>query len=410
MLKNDIMIKCILMGCATMSFAGPGDGIRFDKLTLHPFVEGSVNYDSNVGLTQRSELEAATIDQNEESETYMQLRYGLEFEYQRDMRKLSGTAYGYNRYYQDFDLDNSGLGQNLSFSGGTPERLAFTITEGYFRVQDYSTQPLDAGGPSGNLLAEDRTDRIKRDLLNVGLNLKRQLSAKLGLGGGYAYSMTDYDDARAFDADTQTYSADLSWDTTAKTAAFVTGSLGLEDSDALDQHDGESTSALVGVRSTATEKISYNLGVGYIGYKVDGLEGVDIDGLNYALGLGWKISAKTSLNASANKSFSASSFAQNNAREVQMAQVGLSYRATDALGLGLAFSVRQDDFVNPVIVPEGPVDESRTTQAINFTANYAPPGRWYRLFGSAGYEDSTSEIIGEDYEQVRVSAGVNLVY
>lgn len=413
MFKARMMPKWIFYWCAGLTaLADPGDGIRLDNLTLHPFVSGSAVHDSNVGLTQRSELQATPIDENAADDVFLELRYGLKMDYQRAAVLLRGSLYGYDRYYQDLDLDNSGFGQSASLDAGSEERVAISLSESYYALQDYALKNAALSGDEvlDNQLLEDRSDRLKRDIFNAGINLSRQLSAKMNLGASYTYSTTDYDDTRLFDASTRTLSGDVSWAKTAKTDAFLTGSYGVEDSDALDLGEGEARSVMVGLRSTATQKLNYNLGVGYLDYAVDGPEDIDHGGLNYAVGIGWTLSPKLALQASADKSLSTSAFVANNAREVQLAQVALSYRFSEAMGFGAALSFRQDEFVNALVAPEGNVNEQRNTKALTVSGQYAPPGRWYTIFGSASYEDSESEVVGGNYDQLRVLGGVNLVY
>jgi hypothetical protein len=412
------MTKWILYGCAGLTaLADPGDGIRLDNLTLHPFVAGSAVRGSNVGLTQLSELQASPSAEEEAGDVFFEFRYGLKMDYQRQTVLIKGSLYGYDRYYQDLDLDNSGFGQSASLDAGSKERVAIRLSESYYVLQDYALMNAALSGDEvlDNQLLEDRSDRLlwmdKRDVINAGINLSRQLSAKMNLGASYTYSMTDYDDIRLFDASTRTLSGDVSWAKTAKTDAFLTGSYGVEDSDALDLGEGKERSVMAGIRSTATQKINYNLGVGYLDYVVDGLEDIDSGGLNYAVGIGWTLSPKLALQASADKSFSTSAYVANNAREVQLAQVALSYRFSEAMAFGATVSFRQDDFVNDLVAPDGGnVKEQRKTKALTISGQYAPPGRWYTIFGSAGYEDSESEVIGGNYDQVRVQGGINLTY
>ena len=354
--KARLMTKWVLYGCAGLTaLADPGDGIRLDNLTLHPFVAGSAVHDSNAGLTQLSELQAAPIDQGEASDAFFELRYGLKMDYQRETVLIKGSLYGYDRYYQDLDLDNNGFGQSASLDAGSKERVAIRLSESYYVLQDYALMNAALSGDEvlDNQLLEDRSDRLKRDVINAGINLSRRLSAKMNLGASYTYSMTDYDDIRLFDTSTRTLSGDVSWSKTVKTDVFLTGSYGVEDSDALDLGEGEERSVMVGMRSTATQKINYNLGVGYLDYVVDGLEDIDSGGLNYAVGIGWTLSPKLALQASADKSFSTSAFVANNAREVQLAQVALSYRFSEAMAFGATVSFRQDDFVNDLVAPDG---------------------------------------------------------
>ncbi len=418
MFKARLMTKWIVYVCAGLTaLADPGDGIRLDNLTLHPFVAGSVVSGSNVGLTQLSEPQASPSAEEEAGDVFLELRYGLKMDYQRETVLIKGSLYGYDRYYQDLDLDNSGFGQSASLDAGSKERVAIRLSESYYVLQDYALMNAALSGDEvlDNQLLEDRSDRLlwmdKRDVINAGINLSRQLSAKMNLGASYTYSMTEYDDIRLFDTSTRTLSGDVSWAKTAKTDAFLTGSYGVEDSDALDLGEGEERSVMVGLRTAATQKINYDLGVGYLDYVVDGLEDIDQGGLNYAVGIGWTLSPKLALQASADKSFSTSAYVANNAREVQLAQVALSYRFSEAMGFGATVSFRQDDFVNDLVAPDGGnVKEQRKTKALTISGQYAPPGRWYTIFGSAGYEDSESKVIGGNYDQVRVQGGINLVY
>jgi len=92
------MIMWILSaGGGLTVLADPGDGIRLDNLTLRPFIAGSAVHDSNAGLTQRSELQAAPIDENAAEDVFLELRYGLKMDYQRETVLIKGSLYGYER-------------------------------------------------------------------------------------------------------------------------------------------------------------------------------------------------------------------------------------------------------------------------------------------------------------------------
>ena len=395
--------------------AGPGDGVRLGNVVLHPFLDVSGSYDSNVGLSRRSLSESAGIDSaSEDSDTFLEIRYGLNLDYQTDAITLGGSIYGYDRQYSDNgELDNDGIGQNLNIEAGSKERLAISASQSYQVVQDYSR------GGAANLrsvndvdLGLDRADRLERTTLGFGLNISRDLSDKVDVNGGFSLTMIDYEDDALFDTDSQGVSVGLGYHVSEKSSAFVNGSYQVEDSDAFGD-DGTQTSILVGLRTRGTEKLNYNVGIGYVQYEVDDAadgENIDEGSLSYNLGLDYAISAKLALTASARNGYSATSFSAGNAREVSVASVGLAHRTTEALTLGAAYSLRGDEYVLPITVEQETAAEDRLSHVISGSINFAPPGKWYSLYLSGFYETSDSEFSEEDYDQFRASIGASVYY
>jgi len=414
-MKRSVLV-CIggLSLVAGVAFGGPGDGIRVGKLTLHPFLDVSGNYDSNVGLAGRSQSDPAAIDgDNQESDTFIDFRYGVNFDYDAEGMEFQGSISAYDKMYSDFnELDSDGVGQSLIYRRGSRESLELFLSQSFEDVQDYSLGGAANAATVNELgLGADRSDRQAREVFNVGVGLGRDVGEKLEIDGSYAYNGTDYENAGLFDQDTSSFGLSLGLVMSDKSSTYVEGTTSVEDSEAF-ADDANQDAIEVGLRSRGTDKLTYNVGLGYQTYDAElvGEEDIDEGSLSYSLGVDWQVSPKLSVGATGDNGYSAAAFAANNAKDVSTFGLNLAHQMSQALTVGAAYSYRVDEYLRPLVSPNGEVAEERTSHGVSVSLNYAPPGKWYNLYLNGGYDDSNSKIEGEDFDQLRAAAGVSVYY
>ena len=220
-----------------------GEGITTGKMTLRPYVDASVTYDSNaqqvpVTVAMQDPVAPPTTVADvltEESDIYYELRAGTTLGWYDDRSAVSGDAWAFLRRYADLDLeDEEGFGERLGFARGDRETLAWRVFQSYERRFDFvlrsvaegpTTPTLESATPEAQVFSSQSLDleeellrrHPRRDLFNVGFDAGRDLTDKLELDVGYSYDETDYDDETLFGSSQHTGTAGLGHQLTDKT-------------------------------------------------------------------------------------------------------------------------------------------------------------------------------------------------
>ena len=460
----------LILAAAGSARAGPGEGITTGRLTMRPYIDTSATYDSNVSSVpvadqaqdpQASPATAGVLD--EESDIYYQLRAGATFHWYYDRTAVIGDAWGNVRRYADHDADNEeGFGQRLGVARGNRETLAWRAYESYERRFDFTLQDAEAGvtastpelpalslpalsssnGPNGPealssssgsnggapvssagafaLEEELLLTSTRRDLFGVGLDGGRNLSDKLELDVGYSYAETDYEDPTLFGQSQHTVTAGLGRPLTHKTTAFLRGTYGLEDND--NYQDAVSDyQLLVGLRSGASAKLTYDAGIGYQRSETaDTKEVIDEPtpddnqgNFAYDAGITWRPTHKLGFSLSGRNEYDSTSAGTQ--REINLVQLSAGHRPTDAVSLSMGLGYRDENELDPVIQVdeagrEALIAENRENLIANARASFRPPRQWYEVYADVAYEEIQSNLAGQSYDRVRVGAGLKATY
>lgn len=467
---------------ASPVLAGLGEGITTGRLTLRPYIEGSVGYDSNadrrLDYPTREELDAARETDPEaevppkvieDSDTYYELRGGVNFVWYDELTVLRGGGYASTRTYADLDVeDEQAFGQNLALARGDRESLSWSVFESYVRRFDYflAVPELEEGPEgevappptdTGDIDLEDELVRTRdqRDIFDVGINAGRKLTEKMEFDAGYSYSQTDYEEDIYYGRSRHGGTASLGRQVTVKTSTFVTGAYGEENNDRyLDPVPYYQLMA--GLRSRTSEKLFYNLGVGYHSYDTAHYKPYELEdgtlvyedrsrllpdgtfepaeprrnpvteeiieeqdpsdtqsGMAYDAGIRYQPSPKLGFQASARNSYD--SISSGDQREVNLFQLSATYRPTAAIAVSLRAGYRDEESVNETILvdDEGLVSRLNATREITTAGgriSYRPVGKWYEFFTDATYQDISSNLDYQSYDRLRVGAGVRATY
>lgn len=407
--------------------AEPGSGIQIGRSVLSPYLSLSLTHDSNAELEPNSEEREGLEDQ------FLEYRLGVSWVLAQNLKSFSFSGWWYERLYQEFDnLDNTGYGQYASFSMGTPSQTTLTLYQRFERLTDNTR--TDTFAPQANNVQPDPVgganaeERSERDTLTLSAILGTRVGDQTTGGLSYQYSETDYADRDLSSNSSQNLSAQAGYIVTPKSSVFVRGSYGILESESLTE-DGYTTSLLGGISSVATEKLSYNIGVGWNRYErdpeppdpafpdVEPDPGLEDDGPAYDAAIQWAASHKTSVSASGSLGFENSANAASSVRQTERIQLAISHRLTTRVGLGAAVFYRHEDYSEPRIVqspdpgaePEL-INDERETVGGNLSASYTPKAPWYNVFARASYEDTTASTTNSEYDQFRATIGVRMHY
>jgi hypothetical protein len=425
-LKSAVLSFAIGLAVATLAFGKPGEGIRIGNLAISPFVDLSITYDDNVFLTGLDEEEDYFID----------IVPGIALLNRTDTVLLRGRAWGQFRRYDEFDeeLDHDSYGETVGAVLGGEENPFLLLHQKYVHLDDYEIIPRSVDTlnieSQDLLLTQDRTERVERDIFDVAVVMGRNLTDKIRVDVGYGFSEVDYDTLpeaqpftgqdELFDWDEQKLQAELQHEITDKTSALLTGQLSEQDSDGFDDN-AEYYIVRGGFITRTTRKTSFKGGVGFESYDAaaPSPEGEDLDEeiINFDVSAIWEATPKLTLQVSGRNGIQPATQYRSNTKVIHLVSLALSYRLTETLRLSLAGSWRNDDYVArvPVTVGGEIVDlqyKEREHLGGRVRLDYWPHAKFYDLYVEASYEDVEDNLEDdyEDYDQLRVAAGLSLRY
>ena len=428
------LIGATLLTATLAAFARPGEGIKIGNLRLSPFLDGAITYDSNVFLEGANE---------ENDDFYLDLVGGVGFLNKTDRMSLLGRGWLQGRWYDEYTArDTEGFGEKLGLVWGELEDLQLEVNQKFVRLDDYELTPRSVdtlNTLSQNLmLTEDRTERVKRDLFDVGAVAGRYVTDKLEADAGLSFGSVEYNP----DLDPDEYMSDivlgtgslsvntnglydwyeiraqgeLTYQLTDKTSALLTGQYSDQNSDGFED-DSVVYLVRVGLLTYATKKVTFKGGVGFETYdfagKSDLGDDLDITIFNYDASGTWQATEKLLFEVSGRNAVQPATQYSANIKEVTLAQLGAIYDITARLNISLAGSYRHDDYVGRIELLDGTLAyKEREHFGGRLRLNYKPKSPWFDLYAEGTYEDVNDNLEDDytDYEQWRLTAGVALRY
>lgn len=418
------------------------DGIKVGPLRLSIWGEISGTYDDNVRLVvPEGQIQDRTIfsdrvaesGDNQEEDIFLEGTLGLRLFRTTDhfFAELSGLYTA--RRYQDFDdLDNEAWVIDGQFTLGNPEldRVTLGARGAYREVFDYEKSAFadDFVNPDTQrdiFLAEDRTERVSRQLVDLGATLTWQITDKLGSDFSVGYGEIDYDTERLFDWNDTKGQAEFDYKLTDKTSALLTGQYGVQDSDALD-NDPDYYVLRGGFLTRSTDKLTFKGGAGFGSYDrfrasdelveqqdlQDEIESEADDSIDYFafdLAGDWDLSQRTKLQAIGRNAVQPAAQYNDNVKIVTVASVGLSHRLRERIRLAATVSYRFDDYEDPVEIDTGEfILQEDTIWGGQLRVDYERPNGRINVYAAANYEDRDTTLPDEDYNQLRLTLGLKV--
>ena len=427
-------MTCILL-CPQVK-AQPGSGIRIaEGTTLKPSLNLKWNYDDNVNIRRRA-LESTTepLNTNEDDTS---LSYTAELALNRIAGNRTARArlwYG-EQYYGEFEeLDSENYGVNVGhFWTRTNGRTTLDVSAGYEyavdRAGDYDNRNLGTNQTQTNF--ETVSERVERDITSAEVRLTQDVTTDVGsaLVLGYydtAYADDVYNDRTAYDA-----TLELNYQYSIKTQPYARLSYSIDEDNGYVE-DAEKPAALIGVRYNPSEKLRFDVAVGYeeftrtpwdISYGVDadgsivetgrepGVEQED-SSLKYTAAIFYEATRKTSFSLRASNGFDSVAAGLGTSRKENRVSFSMRHQTTPQINQSFLINYRKDEFYSNRQDEPGEEEfvEVKDTFRYEYRINYNTVRPWLSFFGNVNYEDGESEIESENYEQVRITLGTRLSY
>lgn len=405
----------LALGFAATLHAQPGSGIRLGEQTLLvPNLSLSYNYNDNVGIRRRALTEEGDvpIDTNL-SDTYYRYTASLRLTRLTDTRRLHLTGWYGQDYYQDYTSlngENYGTSAHLVWVPKN-DRTTVDINASYEHTVDrIGSEDLNLGtNPLQEV--ENISDRVERDLTKATVKLDQELIHRLGAALIFAYDNTDYTEEFYNDRTSYDYIAELNYEYSAKSHPYLRGGYGVDDDDGFEDN-ATKPFILAGLRYTATDKLRFDIGAGYETYTRTPTESEELkdSGLKYHLDVNYRASAKSSFRLSGRNGFDSVSTSNSSSRRENAVVLTYRHQTTRKLNQSLVFSWREDDYLSPILVQGQEVDDLRETLRYQYALDYQTVRPWLSLFGKVSYEDGSSKIPGDNYNETEVSVGAQLRY
>jgi hypothetical protein len=405
----------LLVGSTTMLPAQPGSGIRLGEQTLLvPSLSLSYNYNDNVAIRSLAlSTEGGEILNTNNSDTYYSYLASLNLTRLANTRRLTLSGwYGQDAYqdYADLDGENYGGSGTLNWyplNGSTKIDLSGRYEHAVDRA---GSENLDLGtNPLRDV--ENISERVERDLTNARFQIDQQLVNRLNGAFIFGYDNVDYQEEVYFDRTSYDYIGELNFQASEKSQPYLRIGYVVDDDEGFEK-DATKPYALAGLRHTATDKLRFDLGVGYETYTRTplGSEELEDSALKYSLGANYQATAKSSFRLSARNGFDSVSNSASSSRRENAMVLTYRHQTTRRLNQSLVFSWREDDYLSPILLNGVEVDELKETLRYQYAMNYQTVRPWLSLFGKVDYEDGSSKIPGDNYNETEVSLGLKLQY
>lgn len=433
---------------AMQAMAEEPAGIRIGAARISPFLNFNYLYDSNPNNANDGRKddvkEVNSKLQNEEVEIEKSSAYtiqpGINLTLPGNNWKLVGNAYFLLDHYMDgSEDDHKDWSEELIFSAETDGGLRFKISENVRKAQ-YSEDYKEFTKDNEDLqklideLGDQDSDRMYQ---NYAVSLAKSLTDKSDIELGGTYSDTDYDDDALFDSRSYGGSLGFTYKVTEKSDAFIRGSYIIHEEDENDKGDAtasaplnqysdsksKSIRGLFGFRSRATEKVTYDVGVGLEHYKDFEDDEGDSDsetGFYYDANICWKATPRLTLSLVGDSNFQPAEDVGSNSEQTYSIGVNANYRPFERWKFSAGVAYRLEDYTrklsedaeeNYYTDENGKNAKNRKDDGIaTFVRAVYGICEYASIFADARYTDISSSIDDFDYDRYRLSIGMALRY
>lgn len=400
-----------------VSSGGPGEGIRLGKLTISPFANLGLTYDSNVFLMEDNELDDLFLDAT------------LGVSATEKIRSIAFDARGwymFRRYQTYTEKSHDEWAESLAISYGSSEKTLISLSQRFRKTEDYERTPgsVEYVNPENQtlILSEDRTMRVPRELADIGVSISHKLGEKTAVMASAAFNNNNYESSGLLDWNEGSAMASISRKVTEKTSASLSASYGLQNSDGLSGRvDFSSVDLGVAVRQSAKLHLDASGGVQF--YNAPENTGPSKPAfITFNAAARWAATKKWTLQLSTRNGMQPASQVANDTMKVTL----FSLSAERPIRQNWLFSVTgayRYDLYHHTIAPganAGPEDtgeiQNDATQgeawsrqwAGHISLNYNPIRKPYNIYTEVRYEDTES--VWFKYEQLRASIGLSVRY
>lgn len=413
MMKQGFTVA-VLLGlamCESVVFARPGTGIGGRRLRIRPYLDLSATYDSNANI------ETDLGDQDDDF--YGEAQAGVILQLLLGGGNLfCGAALSYREYMEEGNLVDLDLGgaQTLSWSRGDPGGRQLLLNLSYQYAEDYALRLDDENNIEGYSelyrMSEDRSSRTRRGLWGAGARFVSPVSHKTEVSVGYGFGATLYDDGAMFDGANHQGSVSAGWKATPKSAAFLKGQYGIQDSESLSEI-AQYARGLLGWKTRVTGKTSFRAAAGVEHHDDGTSKAVTGDNpeqlaFSYELAGIWNPRRWLGFQASGWNAIEPSAIDAENTRRISLLSLVSSLRFGKSLTVSAGGTYRKEDYRRAA--PGLPKARDVDSYGANARISFAPPERWYQLYMNVSTEVDDSNIAGEDFWQTRATIGARATY
>jgi len=376
-----------------LGFAGLAQetrGLKFNNLTVSPYVNVEYNYDTNVDL-----------DRREYDDSYLTINPGVDLTYTGNDWGLKGNAwFGYDKYFDYDELDEPRYGQSLSVYKESAKGWRLVLGESYMKSRS-NDSVLDGG----------RGIWRERDIFELTGALSYQMGERTGVTLNGLYSDLNYHN------DSNRYGYLYGWEEwgvglelarklTEKSNLLISGMYQEYESDGAKGLSSDSTgyTLMAGFGSRATERISYRAltGVGWFDYADDD----QLTGWTYSLDANWLINKKWAATVAGSSYFQPSEREANQAMQVYTLSGGLTYRPMRKLTtrMDLAYRREENEYARA-----GVGDVTDDVFSVRFRADYQLM-QYVSVYGGLTYEDWKSDDRSQEFDRFLGTVGLSFRY
>ena len=417
-----IAATALTSSAAPVGYDNAGGYWLFGTLNLSPFAEISYNHDDNPHGARDYAIQAAKEDPEqknkiEESDS-VDYKIGLNLLLPGNHWKLTGRAYYLGEEYTSDSIDDRhDWSEQATLSGSTDGGSTWALSELVQKVQ-----------------YDDKFEITQQDRLQVALDAKGEavLTEKSSLLLGAFYTDNDYDDEQCYDYSSYGGNLGFAHQLTDKTDWTLGAIYTVYDKDEYDS-DAYGINGQIGLRSRATEKLTFDVSIGAEYFKdfeykvfdadgnlVDKGEAEDEVGFTYRLAANWKITDRLSLVLSGYSDYEPAEDVNDNSLYANAVSATLTYQPGDNWRFRAGAAYRREDYNRDIVEqmdprgnPYSSVEngDNRTDDEISTfaEASYAFT-RYCSIFVDWRYTDVSSSISGYDYDRQRYGAGIALKY
>ena len=392
-----VIVGLLVATWSVRSLAQESRGVRFNNLSVSPYVNLDYTYDSNVNVDNNS----GNYKDAEQADSILRITPGVDLSYSGNEWGLKGNGwFSYDKYMEQDQLDKKSYGESLDFYRESPSGWRFVLGQKYLKSnQDDS---LADGG---------RGQFRNRDELSLNSALSYQVSEKMGVTLSGMYSDLSYNN------DSNQYSPLYGWKewstglefaykVTEKSNVLLNGGYQAYTSDGAKGISSDSTgySLMAGLGSAATKRITYRVLTGASWF--DYADGDQMVGWTYSLDSSWVINKKVAVTVAGSSYFQPSEREQNQAMQVYALSTGLTYRPMRKLTTRCDIAYRREENQIDTASSAG---ETQDQVSFRTRADYQLQ-RFVTLYGGIEYMTQTSDNSVNEYDRYRASLGLNLRY
>ncbi|MDD4869333.1 MAG: outer membrane beta-barrel protein, partial [Kiritimatiellae bacterium] len=363
------LASCLFVAVQVSNAAESKDeGIKIGDYRLMPHADLMSIYDSNV----------ETQPSNEKDDVSFRLKIGAGLENTAEKTKLKATLWGLSEKYIDLKHeDHDDFGESLDFQMLDLGRFNFGINESYEDIQslDYAVGTIQA-----------------RQLTRLGARAGAKITEKMNASLAYGFNDTAYESPRQYDWSEHVVSLLGLHDLTDKTAGKAIVAANFQSSDA-NVKDGTCVSALFGVKSKQTEKLTGEVGIGVMNLSGE----ADATRFAFDAGADWKAAEKVNVFLDARNGFEPSVLDANNYNLTTRATLGAEWAFVDSFSLMGSGAYARNDYLNPVVENDESMKKQDDTLTGTVRLTYHAPSKYLKIYLEGRYEDKNSTIDSNDY-------------